>query len=161
MTETTFKCRKCGTCCRSLLEHVNGVKAGLLLTVKETRLFPSEMVSPKMAIGSAKPEKVICYQLSADRCPHINKKSECRIYDKRPLMCRAFPYVSGNMSRKCPEIGNQMIVNVDLWAIDADIEASKKLDRHVQNRVEKSYRKGKKQKIWNFDLDTREWTIKS
>ena len=99
MSEAVFNCRKCGTCCRNLLEYINGVKAGLLLTVKEIDLFPSEMISPKMAIGIAGPEQMICYQLSVDNCPYINEKSECRTYDKRPLMCRAFPYVLEGMPR--------------------------------------------------------------
>jgi Fe-S-cluster containining protein len=160
MSEAVFNCRKCGTCCRNLLEYINGVKAGLLLTVKEIDLFPSEMISPKMAIGIAGPEKIISYQLSVDTCPHINEKSECRIYGKRPLMCRAFPYVLEGMSRKCPEIGNQMIASVDLWAIDAEIEASKKINRHVLNRTDKLFRKGKKQKIWEFDLGEKKWVLR-
>jgi Fe-S-cluster containining protein len=160
MSEIVFHCRKCGTCCRSLLEYVNGVKTGLLLAIKETNLFPSEMVSPKLAVGTTKPEAIISYQLNVDACPYISEKNECRVYDKRPLICKSFPYVLGGMSRKCPQIGNQMMVEIDLWAIDAEIEASKKLNEHILNRAEKLSQKGKRQRVWEFDLEENKWIFR-
>jgi Fe-S-cluster containining protein len=159
MSGITFQCRKCGTCCKNPIEDVNGIATGLLLTVKEISLFPSEMVSPKFAIGFKKPKKIIHYQLNVNDCPHINEKNECRIYEKRPLMCKAFPYESGTISVKCPEIGNRVKVNqrygVEISA--AEIEASEEMNRHILNRFSKFFRKG--QKGWNFDLKKREWIM--
>lgn len=155
-----FHCRKCGTCCRSLLEYVNGVKTGLLLTAKETGLFPSDMVSPKLAIGTMKPEAIVSYQLNVDVCPYINERNECRIYDRRPLICQSFPYVLNGMSRKCSQVGNQRMVEIDTWAIEAEIEASKKLNSHILNRADKLSRKGKRQRIWEFDLEAKRWIFR-
>lgn len=159
MSGISFNCRKCGTCCRNLIEDVNGINTGLLLTVKEIDLFPQEMISPKIAIGFEKPEKIIQYQLDVNDCPHVDEKNECRIYEKRPLMCRAFPYESGTVSVKCPIIGSRMKAyepcEVEISA--TEIEASEKMNRHILNRFQKFHKIG--QKGWNFDGKTREWIL--
>jgi len=159
MSGITFNCKKCGTCCRNLIEDANGIKTGLLLTVKEIDLFPSEMVSPKFAIGFEMPDKIIQYQLNVNDCPHVNEKNECQIYEKRPLMCRAFPYESGTVSVKCPVIGSRIKVyepcEVEVSA--TEIDASEKMNRHILNRFQKFYKKG--QKAWIFDLETRKWVM--
>jgi Fe-S-cluster containining protein len=118
------------------------------------------MVSPKLAVGIVKPDEIISYQLNVDTCPHLDEKNECKIYYGRPLICKAFPYISGRMSRKCPQIGNQMIIETDLWAIDAEIEASKKLDRYILNRTEKLAQKRRNQKVWEFDLAEKKWIFR-
>lgn len=148
---------KCGTCCRNLLEEREGVLKGLVLTEKETSLFPPDMVSPHNATGRKKPEHIIDYQLNVNDCPHIDERNECRIYEKRPLICRAFPYIQGNFSVKCPIFGSRfkagLLITVPLP--DAEVEASQKRDRYFQNRLRKYLKKSSK--IWVFDLATRQW----
>jgi Fe-S-cluster containining protein len=164
MSEIIFNCRKCGTCCRNLIENVNGINTGLLLTVKEIDLFPSKMVSPKLAIGFEKPEKIIQYQLNVGDCPHINEKNECKIYEKRPLVCRAFPRESGSertptISIKCPVIGSQMkeYETREVEVSVTEIEASEKMNRHILNRSQKLHKIGHKR--WNFDVKTGKWIL--
>jgi len=149
---------KCGTCCRNLLEEREGLLKGLTLTAQETCLFPSDMVSPQTATGRKKPEHIIDYQLNANDCPHIDEKNECRIYDRRPLVCRAFPYIQGNFSVKCPVLGRLFKkpgLRITFPVPDAEAEADLKRDRYFQNRLKKYLKKGSK--IWVFDLATRQW----
>ncbi len=40
------------------------------------------------------PERIMSYQLGVNICPHITEKNSCKIYEKRPLICRAFPLIS-------------------------------------------------------------------
>jgi len=160
MREIVFECKKCGTCCRDLLEDFDGIRKGLLLTANETNLFPSEMISPKMAIGVKKPEKIIEYQLNVNVCPHLNERNECRIYYKRPLMCKAFPYESGTFSVKC-KVFSHVKVGVPCNAAFSltEIEASEKLNRYIMNRFRKYVKKGSQ--LWEFDLATKKWTVKA
>jgi Fe-S-cluster containining protein len=155
MSGITFECRKCGTCCRNLIEDVNGMKAGLVLTVKEISLFPSEMVSPKLAIGFEKPEKTILNQLNVNDCPFITESNDCRIYDKRPLVCRQFPYKSeGFASAKCPVFFN-VARGTDIEFSLIEIEAKEKMVRHTNNRIKKC--RGERLRGWFFDLRTNQW----
>jgi hypothetical protein len=75
LTESDFNCLKCGTCCRNILEDINGRMSGLILTPKESELFPCEVVSPKMAIGMNEPKIILLNQLNSNNCPHISEKS--------------------------------------------------------------------------------------
>jgi len=159
MTEiVVFECKKCGNCCRNLLESFTGVTKGLVLTIKEIKLFPSGMISPKIAIGKRKPKKIINYQLNVNVCPHINERNECKIYDKRPLMCKAFPYESGTFSVKCSVFSHMktgVICNAEFSV--TEIEASEKLNKHIWNRFHKYFRKGIK--AWECDLATKKWIL--
>lgn len=149
---------KCGTCCRNLLEESEGVLKGLTLTANETSLFPSDMVSPQIVTGRKKPTRIINYQLNVQDCPHINQRNECQIYDKRPLICKAFPYIQGNFSMKCPNIGKLFKIaglRVTLPVPYAEAEASQKRDRLSQNLLRKHWKKGSK--MWLYDLRSTQW----
>src|SRR3972149_8581906 len=156
-----FKCLKCGTCCKNLLEDFDdGLRRGLVLTAKETKLFPAEIISPKMAIGVNTPKIILQYQLNANNCPHINEKNECKIYNNRPLMCRAFPYESGTVSNKCKVFHDVKIGEpVDTEISYIEMEASEKLNRHTLNLFQKEYGNG--MKLWEYDLATKKWLLKN
>lgn len=153
-----LKCMKRGNCCRNLLEEREGVLKGLTLTANETSLFPSNMVSPLTATGRKRPEHIIDYQLNVNNCPHIDEANQCRIYDKRPLVCRAFPYVQRGFSMKCPVLkgvfkkeGLPVVFPVP----PAEREADQKRDRYFQNRLRKYSKTDSK--TWLFNLATRQW----
>jgi Fe-S-cluster containining protein len=153
-----FHCEKCGTCCRNLLEEREGILQGLTLTAKEKVFFPKNMISPLTAIGKIEQKQIIDYQLSVNDCPHINEKNECQIYDSRPLICRAFPYVQGNFSMKCPilrGIFKKAGLRITFPVPDSEAEADQKRDRYFQNRLRKYMKKGSK--IWIFNLATKQW----
>jgi len=155
MSEIIFACKKCGTCCKNLLEDIDGNEAGLLLTVKERKFFPSKMISPRFAIGTRKPDKTILYQLNVKNCPFITESNECRMYDKRPLICRQFPYKSeGYVSAKCPTFHN-VRRGTEIEFSLSEIEAKEKLLRHANNQIKKFH----KERLcgWFFDLRTNQW----
>ena len=161
MSAIIFECKKCGTCCRNLVEDVNGIINGLFLTSKETRLFPSKLISPKIALGVDKPKKTVAYQLNVNVCPHINERNKCRIYDKRPLACKSFPFEIGlgirTVSVKCPQIGSKMKEGEyrEVEFSEIEYEASQKISRYLLNRYQKYSKKGTNS--WKFDLKTRKW----
>jgi hypothetical protein len=78
----------------------NGILYGLLLQSEdEAKLFPRELIFPSAGVGTDQnaplgPKRILSYQLNADTCPHITEKNTCRIYEKRPLVCRTFPLIS-------------------------------------------------------------------
>jgi len=158
----TFECQKCGTCCRNLLEDVDGITNGLFLTQRERELFPSELISPKLAIGVGKPRRVIAYQLNINVCPHLDEKHECRIYDRRPLACQSFPfeymiYSGPTVSVKCPVIGSRMKKGEqrEVEVSEVEVGASEKMNRYIINRSRKYRKKGLS--MWNYDLETKLW----
>ena len=155
-----FQCKKCGTCCRNLLEHIRGIRKGLLLTAKEVSLFPSKMISHSLAIGTEKRKKVIFYQLNANTCPHIDNKNECLIYDKRPLMCKAFPYELGNFSNKCTVFRNRKVGQFysGFMPSESQIDVSEKMNRYVRNCLKRYFKKG--MKSWEYDLATKKWILR-
>lgn len=161
MSVIIFECKKCGTCCRNLVEDSNGITNGLFLTSKEIRLFPSKLISPQTAIGVNKPKRIVSYQLNVNVCPYINERNECKIYNKRPLSCRAFPFeivgFAPTASVKCSVIGSQMREG-ELRPVEfspVELEAGQKINRYIMNRYRK-YAK-KKTNLWKFDLKTGKW----
>ena len=161
MNSIVFECKRCGKCCRNLLEDIKGIRKGLVLTAKEVSLFPSEMISPSLAVGTEKRKKPITYQLNANICPHIDNKNECLIYDKRPLMCKAFPYESGNFSNRCTVFSYRKVGQFycDFMPSESQIDASEKLNRYIWNRFQKYFIKGIK--VWEYDLATKNWIFKA
>jgi Fe-S-cluster containining protein len=159
MKTIDFECLKCGTCCKNLLEDFDGLLKGLVLTGKETKLFPEETISPQMAIGVDSPKIILQYQMNANDCPHLTEKNECKIYNNRPLMCKAFPYESGTVSNKCKLFVNVKIGEpVDTEISNSEMEASEKLNRHTMNLFQKEFRRG--MKLWEYDLATKKWFLK-
>jgi len=161
MSVIIFECKKCGTCCRNLFDDIQGIRKGLLLTAKEVSLFPSEMISPSSAVGTEKRKKIIIYQLNVNTCPRIDNKNECLIYDKRPLMCKAFPYESGSFSTKCTVFSRRKVGQFycDFAPSEFQIDASEKLNRYVRNRFRKYFIRGIK--VWEYDLTTKNWVFKA
>jgi len=155
-----FECLRCGSCCKSLIETKDGFKRGLPLTEKEVSLFSKELVSPKLGIGIAKPNIVILFQLNVNVCPFINDKNECKKYESRPLMCRSFPVVAGDLSNRC-RVFSYRKVGVsynDLYPMTKQLEASSKFTIYLQNRIKKYYRESLK--VWEYDLSISKWVCK-
>jgi len=106
MSVLSFRCLRCGECCRKLRkEHDPGVIQGLFLFPKEVKLVESLAkkrgltisIKPQQAIGKIKHGKprlkrIISYQIADPTCPFFDEKTNaCTIYDERPTACRAFP----------------------------------------------------------------------
>lgn len=101
MTPLKFKCLSCGDCCKRIVIHDRGrlkLTVGLCLMPKERKLFkkyPDAVIYPYIQLNMKNsPEtKVVCYQLVTEPCPLLNlETNKCRIYKKRPMVCREFPF---------------------------------------------------------------------
>ena len=84
----TWKCLRCGSCCKDLYEEHMGMKFGMMLLKDEISLFPAENVNPLYRIGRV----VIAYQLDMASCPHYSKEMGCGIEGNKPMVCHAFPF---------------------------------------------------------------------
>ena len=165
MSSTFFECKKCGACCRNLFDDSCGITVGMFLTPEETALFDRSLVSPFYAFGVNNPKKIISYQLNVDECPHINGNNECKIYDRRPLTCRAFPVeildaTRNTISRRCPTISSMIKegeVSEDIKNLDNEIDVASKMYRWRLNRIPKYLRKGLT--LFWFDLKTKKWVV--
>ena len=167
MSDLTFKCKKCGTCCRGLFVEEYGVLSGLCLTEEEAKQFDSKVIMPYLAIGDKKPTTIIYYQLVLSDCPHLNGKNECKIYEKRPLICRVFPVhpdLNGIVILpKCPEILKHWTKEGEISPVaieDDEIESAlTKITilslTHKKECIEKGLR------FWFFDLATGKWHLPS
>lgn len=88
-----FICLQCGRCCTNLIKESQGTRKGLPIFPKERILFSNDIVKPHIGIGrntTARKFRVILYQMIENICPHL-ENNECKIYDNRPVACRAFP----------------------------------------------------------------------
>lgn len=174
MAKIVFKCLQCGRCCRSHLKEVDGALAGLGLFAEEKDLFPSEFVSPHVGIGwgaPSGPKYVVSYQLNVNDCPNLLPCNVCKIYDKRPLVCRAFPLRLGQerdtqIASVCAfveEVGKRVkslsssqlaklrvMCSKELLAIEEMIRLIDKpiVEYPVDARV-----------IWVFDLRSKAWHV--
>ena len=98
--------------------------------------------------------------MNVDTCPHVDKNT-CLIYDKRPLMCKAFPFFSGDFSIKCPVFSYRKVGQFydNFIPSRPQVGASEKFDRYVWNRFRKYFVKGIK--LWDYDLATKKWVFTS
>lgn len=157
----SFDCLQCASCCRHLLEVKDGRSRGLTLTEKETSLFESKLISPKLAIGLREPQVIILYQLNAKVCPHVSESNSCQIYQNRPLVCQSFPIISGAISNRCKIFAFRKVgLSYDEpFSMKTQLEASEKLDKYIQNRIRKYFHKGIR--LWEYDLATKQWNFKT
>ena len=156
-TKGDFECLQCSKCCRSILETSGGITRGLALTEREVKIFPPEIVSPKLAVGVSKPSFVILYQLNVNVCPYVNENNQCSKYEERPLICRSFPIVGDAISNRCRVFSYRKpgASYNEPYTMDKQLEASHKLNSHTRKFIKKHYRKGLK--IWEYDLATKKW----
>ena len=163
MSGSLFRCLKCGSCCRDIFDDREGHKRGLTLTAEEASLFPGNLIAPLMALGMEKPEIIILYQLNVNDCPFIDQTNNCRMYEKRPLICRAFPLSQGGYSTKCklfsfpknfPENFVKIAIN---WGV-SQLEAETQLDQHIISHFKKEFKK--RIGTWSFDLGSNQWALR-
>ena len=142
------------------MEESGGIQRGLPLTEAETRLFPAEMVAPKLGIGMMSPERVVLFQLSVKCCPHLETQNKCGIYLNRPLMCRSFPIVAGAISNRCKMFSYRKpgVTYQEPFTMTQQFEESERLEKHIEKQVLKHCKSG--YRFWEFDLKTKKWVDK-
>ena len=153
----TFTCQRCGECCHSFLKsHGNGVH-GLNLQADETHLFPKEHVKPLYAVGKGRRRprrgETITYQLDLDRCPHYTDDKKCAIYNKRPNVCRSFPFALEVASGNCPVIKQQVPDNkpfvLETGGLKSEFEAVERHRKYLAPYMDSP--------LWVYDLDKQDW----
>lgn len=125
MVEKKFSCvQGCSDCCvyREYYPSKQFGKIGVLLLpgeVPEIEMRAREnsldvKILPRIAVGKDSPEKIIAYQMmgkndDGDLCPFLDADSgahsphgglACRIYENRPLACRAYPLLESGEPAK-------------------------------------------------------------
>jgi Fe-S-cluster containining protein len=159
LSRDSFQCQKCAKCCRNLFEKRGAILGGLPLTDREAILFPKDLVLPKISLGTTKPEHTIIYQLNVNSCPHLNNEQTCRIYPRRPLMCKAFPIVGEAISNKCTIFSYRKpgLVFDEPFSMDEQLAASIQFEEYLKMQLKKHGQKGFK--LWEYDLDTKKWFL--
>ncbi len=161
MDNIIFKCEACGFCCRTLLENDPKYLTGLSLFPDEVKLFDPKIVAPGTAFGIDKPTTITTYQLTVSLCPYINETNQCKIYESRPLICKAFPIMPEipytKLAPKCPQISHQPNYQENGSSL-FDSEQCEKAVQEIYIRViaqKQSTVKGSK--LWIYDLATKRW----
>jgi len=112
LKQVTWRCKRCGFCCRHLLEHRSFGTIGLLLFKDEKHLFPDQLIAPLFGSGirrkkarRPRPAEIWAWQFTEAQCIHLDgKTSLCKIYRNRPLACKAFPLTAKHqISARCPQ----------------------------------------------------------
>ncbi|MGP8322437.1 MAG: YkgJ family cysteine cluster protein [Methanosarcinaceae archaeon] len=97
-----FICQSCGSCCRRIVIKdpvyiINAV--GLCLKPEERDIFkqhPETIIVPYIGLKRKNKAKikVLLYQMVSEPCPLLDKETNlCTVYDKRPMICRAYPFL--------------------------------------------------------------------
>jgi len=104
----SFKCRRCGRCCRESWEIVVDFEKDILRWLRERRfdILKHVVLSPKFILRPERyahvPQWIIdsghlLFGKLEHRCPFLVEENEdgiaaCAIHDVRPQVCRRFPY---------------------------------------------------------------------
>lgn len=156
-----FKCQKCGKCCRKTLQTIklpNGetIITGPQIQLTEVPLFEAQALAPQLAGG--KKRRILTYQIATDGCPHL-KGNDCSIYEKRPLVCRAYPVQDCLVpDARCTFVeSHALFVGNDRFTFTSPIDFKGCMDAHRD--IYGVYRSLKwfKPPFWIFDLKTKTW----
>lgn len=176
MAKIVFKCLECGCCCKNLFKEEFGILSGLTFFFDERKMFPKRLVSPATGFGwgVSGPKHIIRYQLNTNRCPYLSQDNVCNIYDRRPLICQAFPLSSmstlgttvvdpkdcsflekiekkvGSLAKMLPMTPKKFRGPKE-WQAIAKINAAheKSITDHLIDA----------EVVWKFDLKNKEWQI--
>ena len=132
-----FTCKSCGACCRRIVikEPVDIIKAvGLCLRPKERDLFkqhPETIIVPYIGLKHNNKIKVLLYQMVSEPCPLLDPETNlCTIYDIRPMICRAYPFIliSGNVGieSKCTD-AKSILKNVIFGETEVEMGITQRL----------------------------------
>jgi Fe-S-cluster containining protein len=126
-----FKCVGCGNCCRNFGsvgdDYPKFAENNVLLYSKprlvfydwEKKQFPKNSVIPHEIFYeiNKKVSIIISYTIKEESCPNLMQDNKCRVYKKRPVICRTFPSAYANIKElKYTKrlANNSRICNVEL-----------------------------------------------
>ena len=134
-----FTCQSCGSCCRRIIikDQVDIIKAiGLCLKPEERDLFKQHKETNIVPyIGFKRKNKakinILLYQMVSEPCPLLDLETNlCTIYDKRPMMCKAYPFIliSGKVGieDKCTDV-KSFLKNVVFGKTEVEMGTTQRL----------------------------------
>jgi Fe-S-cluster containining protein len=149
-----FECQQCGHCCTRLVGKEYGKTHGIYLTPAEAKFFPPETIFPLFRAG----ERIFAYQLGVSDCPNLvngeHGRKACKIYQNRPLICRAFPATVADDGQltvlfdQCTFTAQHLEDNWDMESFSKPFEA-------VREQVQQANDAPQATEV--FVLDRREW----
>lgn len=176
MTARKFNCvQGCSDCCiyREYYPNVAFGKIGVLLLPDEKEKMGAlardngvnVKIIPRLAVGRQSPETIIAYQMmgkntDGDLCPFLDTESgarsphggfACRIYDDRPLACRAYPVLGNagkeaNLDEHCQFCKKLSTTIASLSSVQQEVGALE--------RIKNAVRKGESQNLWRYATGT-------
>lgn len=157
----SYNCRRCGKCCRDLVQNDRGILRGLTLLPEETSLFPEDMVKPYLGLGKRPYEsgfKVIAYQLTIEECPKLGD-NVCTIYETRPTTCRQFPFSLNLDEENEPVLGIDMncpTASEMVSAMDGTIEFTDREDAEKLLELSRMVTVNPR-RAWVYELGSMKW----
>ena len=87
-----FRCKGCGECCK----HLVGKRFGMAILPETMRVLKAYSDKHELGFNPAPLTReygvVTLYQFTQSECPfHDTHNKKCRVYERRPLVCRMFP----------------------------------------------------------------------
>jgi len=155
-----FQCTRCGKCCREHRGPMLGQLHGLMLMPNEVQLFPSELIKPMFRYHPNTDPSIAgmvwMYQLDSDGCPHYDEERRiCEIYEKRPILCRAYPFEwRGNSvmcHEACSEIERLNKLKVTLSVPRKEVEAAVSIQEYQHEFMRREIN------VERYDLKTQSW----
>ena len=162
-----FECLRCGNCCNRIRVDSHGIAQGLSLLPGEEKLFAEfpDAIMPYTAIMKPRQRKsrikIVCYQMVQEPCPLYDPTTKtCTQYDKRPMVCREYPFSSGGSSLEstCEWRKAQTIKYGETAVIRGDEQAKgeSKMVSFFMALNQRMRRTGYT-KLLMFDIQRREW----
>lgn len=137
---------------------------GLTIFPHEISLFDKKDIIPCWGFGKKPDDKnfeIVAYQLTKNICPHL-ENNLCKIYEKRPLRCRSYPFdfLYDEKGRRGINVdlgckARNSVIQYGYVNLDYKSEEYKAL-MYNDNLVRKYARK--KKKSWHYHIKPIEWT---
>ena len=144
----------------------------MMLLPFEVKRFNSKYIKPLYGIGvkgkrRKRPAIIYAYQYINEPCEHYNPKTKtCSIYEKRPLVCRAYPFefAFGNylVDNNCPAVkqflpSNKATYLDEIEGINVEYDALRKLRTYYMLVFLANMYKTNVLITWAFDLNRNKW----
>ena len=112
-------CVRCGDCCRRC--NPIAISKDELKKIAQHQNISYKKIKKKLKIQPSKTPRIL--NMSAKPCQFLIGKNNCKVYEIRPVVCRAFPLgtaieqyakngVWGAVSEFCPAIDNMFMIHI-------------------------------------------------
>ena len=144
----------------------------MMLLPFEVKRFNSKYIKPLYGVGvkgkrRKRPAIIYAYQYINEPCEYYNPETKtCNIYEKRPLVCRAYPfqYAFGKylVDNNCPAVkqflpSNKTAYLDEIKNIDVEYDALRKLRTYYMLVFLANMYKTNVLITWAFDLNRNKW----